>query len=115
MLTWRAADKIEDESMTQQEEQASVITLEGDDGHSYSCQILDIFNFEQQEYALLLNLGEVNNEEEPDDQAGSIVVMRLTERGDQSIFQTIESEEEFERVIAHVEDMVKKAEESAEE
>jgi uncharacterized protein YrzB (UPF0473 family) len=98
-----------------QEEQASVITLEGDDGHSYSCQILDIFNFEQKEYALLLNLGETNSEGGENENQGSIVVMRLTERGDQSIFQTIESEEEFERVIAHVEEMVKKAEESASE
>lgn len=95
-----------------QEEQASVITLEGDDGHSYSCQILDIFNFEEKEYALLLNLGEVSSGEEESENQGSIVVMRLTERGDQSIFQTIESEEEFERVIAHVEEMVKKAEEA---
>ena len=98
-----------------QEEQASVITLEGDDGHSYSCQILDIFNFEQKEYALLLNLGEVNSEGEDSENQGSIVVMRLTERGDQSVFQTIESEEEFERVIAHVEEMVKQAEETAPE
>lgn len=100
-------------SQPDQEGQVSVITLEGDDGHSYSCQILDIFNFEQKEYALLLNLGEVNNEGEENENQGSIVVMRLTERGDQSIFQTIESEEEFERVIAHVEDMVKKAEEAS--
>lgn len=99
----------------EQEEQASVITLEGDDGHSYSCQILDIFNFEEKEYALLLNLGEVNNEGEESENQGSIVVMRLTERGDQSVFQTIESEEEFERVIAHVEDMVKQAEEATAE
>lgn len=94
------------------DEQAAVITLEGDDGHSYSCQILDIFQFEEKEYALLLNLGEVEKGDDSDDQQGSIVVMRLTERGDQSIFQTIESEEEFDRVIAHVEDMVKQAEES---
>jgi len=98
-------------SQPDHEGQASVITLEGDDGHAYSCQILDIFNFEQKEYALLLNLGEANNEGDENENQGSIVVMRLTERGDQSIFQTIESEEEFERVIAHVEDMVKKAEE----
>ncbi len=96
------------------DEQAAVITLEGDDGHSYSCQILDIFQFEEKEYALLLNLGEVTEGGE-DDQQGSIVVMRLQERGDQSIFQTIESEEEFQRVIAHVEDMVKEAEEVSEE
>ncbi len=97
-----------------QDEQASVITLEGDDGHSYSCQILDIFTFEEKEYALLLNLGEPESQEEDNENQGSIVVMSLTERDDQSIFQTIESEEEFAKVIAHVEELVKQAEESAE-
>ncbi len=95
----------------EQENQAqeAVITLEGDDGHSYSCQILEIFDFENQEYALLLNLGD-QKPEDADDDKGSIVIMRLTQRDDQSIFQTIESEEEFDRVVAHVEEMVKQAE-----
>lgn len=97
-----------------EQDELSVITLEGDDGHSYSCQILDIFDFEEKEYALLLNLGESNSEAGADDQEGAIVVMRLMERGEQSIFQTIESEEEFEKVIAHVEEMVKSAEEEGE-
>jgi uncharacterized protein YrzB (UPF0473 family) len=95
------------------EQQEAVITLEGDDGNSYSCQILDIFEFEEQEYALLLNLGE-SKSDEGDDEQGSIVIMRLTQKDEQSIFQTIESEEEFERVVAHVEDMVKQAEAEAE-
>jgi uncharacterized protein YrzB (UPF0473 family) len=94
--------------------QEAVITLEGDDGHSYSCQILDIFDFENKEYALLLNLGDQKPDEKDDDK-GSIVIMRLTQKDDQSIFQTIESEEEFERVVAHVEEMVKQAESEDEE
>ena len=45
----------------------------------------------------------------PKDEEGCLVIMRLVERDDQSIFQTIESDEEFERVVAHVEQMAKKA------
>lgn len=102
-------------SQPDQDEQASVITLEGDDGHSYSCQILQIFEFEGKEYALLLNLGEAGSDEEEADaeNEGSIVVMRLTERDEQSIFQTIESEEEFEKVINYVEELVKQAEDES--
>jgi hypothetical protein len=90
-----------------------MITLEGEDGNSYQCQILDIFEFETQEYALLLKLGEPKPEGAEDDEEGSLVIMRLIQRDEQSIFQTIESDDEFERVVAHVEELARQAEEAA--
>jgi uncharacterized protein YrzB (UPF0473 family) len=96
------------EAQTQQDE--AIITLEGEDGHSYSCQILDIFDFEGQEYALLLKMGESKAETAEEEEEGSLVIMRLIQREDQSIFQTIESDEEFERVVAHVEELARQAE-----
>ena len=96
------------EAQTQQDE--AVITLEGEDGHSYSCQILDIFDFEGQEYALLLKMGEPKSEGAEEEEEGSLVIMRLIQREDQSIFQTIESDEEFDRVVAHVEELARQAE-----
>ena len=33
---------------------------------------------------------------------GALVVMRLLQQGENSIFQTISSDQEFERVVAHV-------------
>ncbi|HEY9772873.1 MAG TPA: DUF1292 domain-containing protein [Planktothrix sp.] len=96
------------EAQTQQDE--AIITLEGEDGHSYSCQILDIFDFEGQEYALLLKMGEAKAETAEEDEEGSLVIMRLIQREDQSIFQTIESDDEFERVVAHVEELARQAE-----
>jgi len=96
------------EAQTQQEE--AIITLEGEDGHSYSCQILDIFDFEGQEYALLLKMGEPKAEGAEEEEEGSLVIMRLIQREDQSIFQTIESDEEFDRVVAHVEELARQAE-----
>ena len=100
------------EAQTQQEE--AIITLEGEDGHSYSCQILDIFEFDNQEYALLLKMGD--NKEAPkvdapeEDEEVSLVIMRLIQRDDQSIFQTIESDEEFEKVVRHVEEIARQSE-----
>jgi hypothetical protein len=104
------------EAQTQQDE--GVITLEGEDGHSYSCQILDIFEFENQEYALLLKMPGAteapaatgDDEETEEDEDGSLVIMRLITREDQSIFQTIESDEEFDRVVKHVEEKAQEAE-----
>jgi uncharacterized protein YrzB (UPF0473 family) len=97
---------------TQAQPEEAMITLEGEDGKSYSCQILNIFEFENQEYALLLKVGGDKGEETPGSDDGSLVIMRLIEREDQSIFQTIESDEEFDRVVAHVEKLAKEAEEA---
>ncbi len=89
----------------------AIITLEGEDGHLYSCQILDIFEFEGQEYALLLKMGAPKGEAAAEDEEeGSLVIMRLIQKEDQSIFQTIESDDEFERVVAHVEQLARDAE-----
>lgn len=100
------------EAQTQQEE--AMITLEGEDGHSYSCQILDIFEFDNQEYALLLKMGEPKGDGSDEEEEGSLVIMRLIQREDQSIFQTIESDEEFERVVAYVEELARQGEQEAE-
>jgi hypothetical protein len=81
------------------EEQNEVITLEGEDGSSYRCTLLDMFEFEENAYALLLNIDNNN-----------LVVMRLIERDDQTVLQTIESDEEYERVVTYVVEIVSKDE-----
>lgn len=80
------------------------ITLESEDGRSYACRILGVFEFDGKEYALLLNLGDAENEEENKD-GSSTVIMQLIEKDDQAIFRTIESDEEFERVVAYVKEL----------
>ena len=82
------------------------ITLESEDGTSYACRILGVFEFEEKEYALLLNLGNSENPQ-PDEETkdASTVIMQLIEKDDQAIFRTIESDEEFERVVAYVKEL----------
>ena len=117
---------------TQNQKQLVVITLQGDDGLSYKCLVIDFFEFESNEYVLIKHLNEellsylrernighfdgddlvsLSEEEhelisaEMKDDPNSIV-MRWIQKGDQSIFQTIENEEEFQRVVAHVEELL---------
>jgi hypothetical protein len=104
--------------MTDSEYTIDVIVLEGEDGQSYECELLDRFTFEGNEYVLLLKLNEcideeceeehshVEDEEEGDDEDESLVIMRVFDRDEQTVFQTIDSEEEFDRVRAHVEELV---------
>jgi uncharacterized protein YrzB (UPF0473 family) len=77
------------------------ITLESEDGRAYVCKILGVFNYESKEYALLLKMAD-GGEEDTDGE--STVIMQLIEKDDQAIFRTIESDEEFERVVAFVKD-----------
>ena len=84
-----------------------VITLEGEDGHSYVCRILGLFEYEEKEYALLLNMGEAGKEESEEP---STVVMQLITKDDQAVFRTIENDEEFERVINYVRELANEME-----
>jgi uncharacterized protein YrzB (UPF0473 family) len=97
------------EAQTQQQDEA-IIQLEGEDGNTYFCQILDIFEFDNQDYALLLKLADKDKQDSAEEEDDGLVIMRLITRDEQSIFQTIESDEEFEKVVKHVEEMARQAE-----
>jgi hypothetical protein len=102
-------------NQTPAEQDETLITLEGDDGHSYSCQLIDVFEYEKQEYALLLKTPEDGPEadskakKDGEPEEGSLVVMRLLQRDDQCIFQTIEDDQEFERVISYIEELAQQS------
>jgi uncharacterized protein YrzB (UPF0473 family) len=76
------------------------ITLESDDGRSYACRLIGVFEFDNRDYALLLNLDIQKNEADKEDAA--MVIMQFIERESQTIFRTIENDEEFRRVVTFV-------------
>lgn len=88
-----------------------VIPLVGDDGKEYQCQVLHRFEFEDNEYVLLMDLAKAESLERlGDDEANALIVMRLGTRGNDLLFNVIDSDEEFNRVVAHVDEMIKRAE-----
>ncbi|MBZ0184904.1 MAG: DUF1292 domain-containing protein [Candidatus Obscuribacterales bacterium] len=86
------------------QEDDAIITLEGEDGTSHTCQILDILDFEGNKYGILIKKADDGGTEEE-----SLVIMRLIQKDDQSVFRTIESDEEFEKVVAYVEEIARAA------
>lgn len=86
-----------------QEGEVQIYTLESEDGQSYTCELLYVFDFEENTYALLLKIGEEGSEAELADDEQNLVIMRCFERGSDTIFQTIESDEEFDKVREFVE------------
>lgn len=79
-----------------------IVHLNGTNGREYPCQILDIFKFGDREYGLLLKLSE-----EPG--AETLLIMRLVRNGFPQGFLEIEDQHEFNRVLAHIESLIKGA------
>ena len=70
-----------------------------EDGNVIKCEIYDIIDFEGKTYALLIPLGE-------DDDDTEVIVMEYVEESEDSgYFKTIENEDEFNRVCDYVQTM----------
>ena len=84
--------------MTKEEEKQLIETVD-DEGNVVNFELFDIIEFEDKEYALLLP---PDASEESDDE---IVLMRLSKDGEDYIFETIDDDEEFDKVAAFVESL----------
>lgn len=74
-----------------------IIETMTDDGEKVQFRLFDIIEFEEKEYALLLPV----DEEDSDD--AELVLMRLIKEEDDYLFETIEDDEEFDRVSEYIE------------
>ncbi|MGN1153773.1 MAG: DUF1292 domain-containing protein [Candidatus Gastranaerophilaceae bacterium] len=74
-----------------------IIETVTEDGEVVQFRLFDIIEFEEKEYALLLPV-----EDEDSDEA-ELVLMRLTKEADDYLFETIDDDEEFDRVSEYIE------------
>ena len=89
----------------QNNEELQYVEVLWEDGSVIKCEIYDVIDFEEKTYALLIPMGE-------DDEDTEVIVMEYIEDDeDNAHFQTIEDEDEFNRVC----DYVKSLEEEYEE
>jgi uncharacterized protein YrzB (UPF0473 family) len=79
-------------------DESAIVMLRDGNGNEYACQILDIFDFLERQYALLLK----QNDE-------SLVIMRMISRDEGSVFQVIEDNDEFDQVVAHVQALARES------
>lgn len=82
------------------DENENLIEITDDDGTVIKCELYDIIEFEDKQYALLV---EVNDEDEEIDP--EVVLMRYVEEGEESYFETIDDDDEFERVSGYIESL----------
>ena len=76
-----------------------------EDGEVVQFKLFDIVEFEEKEYALLLPLEDEDNED------AELVLMQLTKDDDDYIFETIEDDDEFDRVSEYIESLADEDEE----
>ncbi len=89
------------------EEENNIIEILDEEGNVIKCELYDIIEFEDNQYAILIDTE--SDEEDPE-----MVLMRFVEENGESYFETIEDDEEFERVSEYVENLEEEVEEEEE-
>ena len=75
----------------------SIIETVDENGHHVKFEVIDIFEFEEVEYGLLYPIETAKGKKDD-----KVVIMRLTQDGDDFIFEKIEDDDEFEKVADYV-------------
>ncbi len=76
----------------------NTIEIIDDDGTTIKCELYDIVEFDGKQYAVLA-------EKDSEDEEPELVLMRYTEEGEESYFETIDDDDEFERVSEYIENL----------
>lgn len=79
-------------------EEKQLIETVDEEGNVINFELFDIVEVDNQEYALLLPA----DAEDEDSEEGEIVLMRLTKDGEDYLFETIEDEDEFNKVEEYI-------------
>ncbi len=74
-----------------------IIETVDENGNLVKFELFDIVEVDEKEYALLLPVDEEDSDE--------VVLMRISKDGEEYLFETIEDDEEFEKVAEYVENM----------
>ena len=78
-------------------EEDQIIETVDENGNVVKFELFDIVEVDEKEYALLLPAD--------DEDADEVVLMKITKDGEEYLFETIEDDEEFEKVAEYVENM----------
>lgn len=92
------------------ENEEQLIETIDDEGNVINFELIDIVEMDGQEYGLLLPKEENDDSEEEKE----VVLMRLTKEGEEYIFEMIEDDAEFNKVVDYI-DTLEDIEESEEE
>ena len=84
-------------------EEDQIIETDDENGNVVKFELYDIVEVDEKEYALLLPTDE--------EDADEVVLMKITKDGEEYLFETIDDDDEFEKVAQYVENMEDEEEE----
>ncbi len=90
------------------EEEQNIVEIMDEDGVATQCEVYDVIEFEGKSYALLLPLDE-------EDEEAELIVLEYIEEGDECYFQSIDDEDEFDKVCEYIQTLDVDEEEFEEE
>ena len=85
------------------QEQSLVFTLEAEDGSSFQVELQQVVTIDGKDYGILVNLAD-----------DSCTIMRMIGSEEETTFSVIETDEEFERVSAHLDKLAEQYRQDAE-
>lgn len=88
--------------MTNHEEiEEQLIETVDEEGNIINFELIDIIDMDGQEYGLLLP----KDENDDSDEEKEVVLMKLTKEGEEYIFEMIEDDEEFNKVVEYIDNL----------
>jgi hypothetical protein len=105
-------------------EKQRIIKTQDETGDIYNFELIDVVEFEGKEYGLLVYVDEEGNpiseekieeEDSEQDSEEEVVVMKLIKGEEGYTFETIEDDEEFEKVVSYLETEEEEEEQEEEE
>jgi len=91
-------------------DEENYVELTDENGEVTKCEVCDIIEFEGKEYALLLPLGEEDLYDEEE-----LIVLEYIEKDDDSYFQSIDNEEEFNKVCEYIQSLPDEADDEGQD
>lgn len=79
-----------------------IIETVDEDGNVVKFELIDIVEVDEIEYGLLYPIDESNESDEETDEESEVVLMRLKKDGEDFIFEAIEDDDEFEKVVEFI-------------
>ncbi|MDD3013219.1 MAG: DUF1292 domain-containing protein [Candidatus Gastranaerophilales bacterium] len=79
-----------------------IIKTQDENGEIHNFELIDIINIDDQDYGLLVYLDTEGKKPEDEDEE-EVVIMRLSKQDDAFTFETIEDDEEFDKVVSYLE------------
>ncbi len=92
------------------DEEQNYVEILDEEGNVTRCEIYDVIDMDGKTYAMLLPLGEDENDDDSE-----VIVMEYIEEGDDGYFQNIEDDEEFQKVCDYIQSLDDEDEEEIED